>query len=189
MELYKNLPNVPVHDLVIHPRNKELVIGTHGRSIYIADVQYIQKLDEEMLKKSLNIFDINPVTYNKSWGKKTYTWGEAHIPEIKTVLYSGSNGNATIKIKTADNLILKEFRLDLDKGLNFIKYDLSVDTNKVDDYKNILNEKNKFTVKTAENGITYLIPGKYEIEITINGITESKEFEIKEPKKVKRGEE
>jgi len=189
MELYKNLPNVPVHDLVIHPRNKELVIGTHGRSIYIADVQYIQKLDEEMLKKSLNIFDINFPTYNKDWGKKTYTWGEAYIPEIKIVLYSGSYGNATIKIKTADNLILKEFRLDIDKGLNFVKYDLSVDSNKVDEYKNIPGDKNKFTVKTAENGITYLIPGKYEIEITINGVTEIREFEIKEPKKVKRGEE
>jgi hypothetical protein len=33
-----NLPTVPVHDLVIHPRDGELVAGTHGRGIWIADI-------------------------------------------------------------------------------------------------------------------------------------------------------
>ena len=37
------LPNVPVHDLVLHPTAKELIIGTHGRSIYVADISLIQK--------------------------------------------------------------------------------------------------------------------------------------------------
>ena len=189
MEIYKNLPNVPVHDLVIHPRNNELVIGTHGRSIYIADVRYIQKLDDSILKKALNIFDIYSVTYNKGWGKKDYTWGEIWIPDLKFVVYSNVNGTANIKIIIADTLILKEFQLAVDKGLNFIKYDLSVDSNRVEDYKNYFGDKKKFNVKTSENGVTYLIPGKYEIQISLNGITEKKEFEIKEPKKKKRDEE
>ena len=30
-------PTVPVDDLVIHPRDNDLVVGTHGRSIYILD--------------------------------------------------------------------------------------------------------------------------------------------------------
>jgi hypothetical protein len=33
-----------VHDLVIHPRENEIVLGTHGRSIYIASVADLQKL-------------------------------------------------------------------------------------------------------------------------------------------------
>lgn len=32
-----NLPPVAVHDLVLHPRDNDLVAGTHGRSIWIAD--------------------------------------------------------------------------------------------------------------------------------------------------------
>ena len=32
-----NFPTVPVDDLVIHPRDYDLVVGTHGRSIYILD--------------------------------------------------------------------------------------------------------------------------------------------------------
>ena len=41
----RGLPySVPVHDLVIHPRENELVLGTHGRSLYIASVNEIRRL-------------------------------------------------------------------------------------------------------------------------------------------------
>ena len=40
--LCNNLPTTPVHDLVIHPRDHELVIGTHGRSCFVLDVKSIQ---------------------------------------------------------------------------------------------------------------------------------------------------
>src|SRR6185436_9619253 len=33
----KSLPAAPVDDLVIHPRERDLVVATHGRSIYILD--------------------------------------------------------------------------------------------------------------------------------------------------------
>lgn len=45
--------SVPVHDIAIHERENEIVLGTHGRSIYIAkleDVQGLQK-DKDWLKK------------------------------------------------------------------------------------------------------------------------------------------
>ncbi len=40
-----NLPTAAVHDLVVHPRDNELVIGTHGRSIFVLDVEKIQKFN------------------------------------------------------------------------------------------------------------------------------------------------
>src|SRR3954462_6080390 len=36
-QLKYNLPTVAVHDIVIHPRDNDLLIGTHGRGIYIID--------------------------------------------------------------------------------------------------------------------------------------------------------
>jgi hypothetical protein len=32
-----DMPTVPVHDLVIHPRESDLIAATHGRSIWILD--------------------------------------------------------------------------------------------------------------------------------------------------------
>jgi photosystem II stability/assembly factor-like uncharacterized protein len=39
----KNLPRVPVHDIAIQQRDNEIIIGTHGRSIYIAKLDAVQK--------------------------------------------------------------------------------------------------------------------------------------------------
>lgn len=35
--------SVPVHDIAQHPRENELILGTHGRSIYIAKLDDVQK--------------------------------------------------------------------------------------------------------------------------------------------------
>jgi photosystem II stability/assembly factor-like uncharacterized protein len=37
ISLKNNLPTVAVHDIVVHPRENDLVIGTHGRGIWILD--------------------------------------------------------------------------------------------------------------------------------------------------------
>jgi hypothetical protein len=37
-------PTVPVHDLKMHPRDRELIVGTHGRSLWIIDVAPLQQL-------------------------------------------------------------------------------------------------------------------------------------------------
>jgi hypothetical protein len=39
------LPTVPVHDLRIHPRDRELIAATHGRSIWIVDIAPLQQVD------------------------------------------------------------------------------------------------------------------------------------------------
>lgn len=39
----KGLPTVAVHDLAIHPRDRELVIATHGRGIYIVDIAPLEQ--------------------------------------------------------------------------------------------------------------------------------------------------
>jgi photosystem II stability/assembly factor-like uncharacterized protein len=41
--LCSGLPTTPVHDLVAHPRESEIVIGTHGRSCFVLDVQPIRE--------------------------------------------------------------------------------------------------------------------------------------------------
>ena len=48
MILDNNLPRVPVHDIAIQQRENEMVIGTHGRSIYIAKLKDIHKLYDKL---------------------------------------------------------------------------------------------------------------------------------------------
>jgi len=40
--LSATLPTTPVHDLEVHPRDPEIVIGTHGRSVWVLDVDEVR---------------------------------------------------------------------------------------------------------------------------------------------------
>jgi len=46
ISLCNNLPTTAVHDLIVHPRENELVIGTHGRSVFILDVENIRSFNQ-----------------------------------------------------------------------------------------------------------------------------------------------
>ena len=64
------LPPVAVHDLVIHPRDNDLIAGTHGRSIWIADdISPLQQLDENIAEESLHLFESRPGTRWASFAK------------------------------------------------------------------------------------------------------------------------
>lgn len=54
------LPKLPMHDLVIHPRERDLVIGTHGRSIYVVDIGPVEEMTPAMLAKPAHLFRIRP---------------------------------------------------------------------------------------------------------------------------------
>lgn len=182
--LFKDMPNVPVHDLVIHPRDKELIVGTHGRSIYIADVSYVQQLTGELLKKDLFVFDLRDMDYNKNWGKKEDTWSDTLVPELSISYYSNKPGTMKINILTEDNLNIKSLDFQSDAGLNFFKYDLSVDTDKEEIYLNSIKYVKKD--KKTDTGKLYLKPGKYTLELDLNGFKEKKTFEIKDQSKKRR---
>jgi photosystem II stability/assembly factor-like uncharacterized protein len=55
------LPNVPVRDLAIHPREHDLVIATHGRGIYIVDdLTPLRKLTAEALASDVAFLESRP---------------------------------------------------------------------------------------------------------------------------------
>lgn len=61
-----NYPNVPTRDMMIHPREHDLVIGTFGRAIYIMDdIRPLRSLAKEgraVLNQSVKLFN-PPVAY------------------------------------------------------------------------------------------------------------------------------
>ncbi|MDE2796732.1 MAG: hypothetical protein OXL34_18095 [Gemmatimonadota bacterium] len=56
----ESLPAVPVHDLRIHPRDRELIAGTHGRSIWIVDIAPLQDLTAQVLADGAGAFEPAP---------------------------------------------------------------------------------------------------------------------------------
>ncbi|MFH1764536.1 MAG: hypothetical protein ABIF09_10130, partial [Gemmatimonadota bacterium] len=56
----EGLPTVPVHDLKIHPRDRELIAGTHGRSIWIVDIAALQELTAQTAAADVHLFQPKP---------------------------------------------------------------------------------------------------------------------------------
>src|SRR5207253_6229516 len=50
------LPTVPVHDLKIHPRDRELIAATHGRSIWIVDIAPLEEMNNGLMARATNFF-------------------------------------------------------------------------------------------------------------------------------------
>ena len=59
----ESMPAVPVHDLRIHPRDRELIAGTHGRSIWIVNIAPLQDLTAQVLADGAGAFEPAPA-YN-----------------------------------------------------------------------------------------------------------------------------
>jgi photosystem II stability/assembly factor-like uncharacterized protein len=56
---HDQLPMVPVDDIAVHPRDNDLIFGTHGRSIWILDdITALEKFTPEIQAKPLVLFDM-----------------------------------------------------------------------------------------------------------------------------------
>ena len=67
MLMNNGLPAVSVHDLVVHPTANDLVVGTHGRSIYVADIAPLQAMNGD---KELIVFSPGEVSRPRGLGSK-----------------------------------------------------------------------------------------------------------------------
>lgn len=190
MPFVNGFPQAPVHDLVVHPRENELIIATHGRSLFKTDVKLIQQLTEEILAKSIHLFKPSTINFNPNWGNKTYTWGNFVEPNFQISVYSKDNCQIKFKVLSKDNHIVHETELNLDKGLNFIKYDLTTDSITFQKLKSQVQELKlpDIALKKKLNEKFYLLPGNYTLLIEKGREKFTESFEIKFQKKPSRSE-
>ncbi len=163
-EAFSNgFPNVAVHDLVIQEEAKDLVIGTHGRSIYKTNITSLQLLTSKIQNKDIHLFETNPVNFSRRWGQSFSQWRTPLTPDVKIKTYSNTGGEYTIKIISKDNITLKSIVTNLDKGLNYTPYDLSISEK---GRKDFLKKNKGVVLNKASNGIYYLSKGSYSVEIS-----------------------
>lgn len=189
----KDLPAVAVHDLVIHPRDNDIVVGTHGRSIYIASVELIQQLNDTLITKPIYAFNIKSKTQSDYWGKeRRYEQEPFYKPSVSLSYFTKVSSKVIITIKTADNQVLKTINDTAEAGLNFYNYDLTIDSNVVNNYTTYLNkdkkpEDKKVVLKKGDDGNYYLQAATYKVEFTTAaGAISSTKLIIKEQEKHSR---
>ena len=148
--LQNGLPICPSHDLVIHPRDKEMVVGTHGRSIYVMDIEPIQKLTDKVRNKAIHLFETKPIRQKRgnSGSDPSCIWNEPDDSTADIYYWLAADGPVELTIKDNDKIMTHVMTVG-NKGINLFRWDLTVDREaelnrrleKVNEELKIANEK------------------------------------------------
>jgi hypothetical protein len=132
--LAAGLPHVPVHDLQVHPREGDLVLATHGRSVYLAEAAPLRKLTADVMAKPVYAFPIKNVPGDPGRGYGEHPWITwARDPVLARIPYWSKDGGAvSLTIKDENGSLWKELSDTAQPGLNVLDYDLVVDARLAD---------------------------------------------------------
>ncbi len=151
-----------IHDIVVQPEAKDLLLGTHGRSIYQANIAPLQHMNEQMRGKAETVFAMNSVRYSNRWGRSWNQWVDAYEPEETIVFYTSSAGKKTITISSEAGDELNRMTVAADEGFNYVPYNLEL-TEK--GKKALMKADSKLSINKAGNGKYYLPKGSYTVSV------------------------
>jgi hypothetical protein len=130
--LKANMPPAVVRDLMIHPRDNDLIVGTYGRAAWITDISPLQQVTPEIIRKPLHLFSIEPkpqmnFSQQATWGNYHMT-GSNHLntlnePNGLEIWYyqSGEMKNeAEITVKDASGKLVFERKIKPGQGIGKI---------------------------------------------------------------------
>jgi hypothetical protein len=126
--LCKTLPTCVALDMDVHPRERELVVGTHGRSVFILDVSSIQSFTREIQEKDAHLFETEPAVLPKVSGGRYSHAGKRRGPQARITYYLRNPERVKILIKDGSGITIKEFPGTGDRGFNTASWDLTWNT-------------------------------------------------------------
>ena len=117
-----NLPTTLYDDLLIHPREKDLVLGTHGRSFWVLDDTSPIAEWSTVYNKPVHVFSVRPATLFHYWKDTSYRaqeeWAGENPPygAIISYLVNSDVDSVTITVKRRKNQIIRTYRQPVVKG-------------------------------------------------------------------------
>jgi hypothetical protein len=133
VRLKNNLPSAPVKDLLVHPRENDLVVATYGRGLFITDIMPLREMSEKMLGEDVYLFEIEPriQRLTRSWGNYRLL-GDRHLATpnepnaVAIYYYLKEKPPDKVKITIMDPYgeVLREIVGKTDPGINMVIWDM-----------------------------------------------------------------
>jgi len=124
-----DMPAVAVHDLHIHPRENDLIVGTHGRGFFIADITPLQELTPEVLGMHAHLFRIETAYRWQDYspnaaGSLNFAGESAPTGVVINYFLSGDAEEVKVLIYQGSRMI-RELEGETEAGLNQIEWDMN----------------------------------------------------------------
>jgi photosystem II stability/assembly factor-like uncharacterized protein len=131
----KNLPNVAVHDILVHPRENDLILATHGRGVWILDdAAPLQQMTTAILNSNAHLFPVRTALRFSSRftrygiGEKLFTGPNPPYGALITYFLKTKLDDTTtfkVQILDANGKLVQELEKPAkDKGLNRVSWNL-----------------------------------------------------------------
>ncbi|MEM7036369.1 MAG: glycosyl hydrolase, partial [Bacteroidota bacterium] len=122
------IPNVASYDMMVHPRENELVVATHGRSVYIVDVKPLQALQNAEEGQRLMVFAPKDVRHSSRWGESNFGFDQVREPRVKVnyfILDGGPTASEVkVRIQDKEGKTVYGFETKGQRGFNQLVLDL-----------------------------------------------------------------
>ncbi|MFM9943832.1 MAG: VPS10 domain-containing protein [Bacteroidia bacterium] len=165
-----DLPRVAVHDLAIQPKANELLVGTHGRSLYVIGLSEINSLDSGKLSQSLFVYYIPKQKASKSWGNSYYYWSPPFQSNISISYYSAKVQEIELTISDSLGVVIYYEKLKASKGVNYFKYN----------YTSSQNQNLSKFLRKGKDGKYHVLKGSYKLKLISGEMMEVKDFILEE---------
>ncbi len=180
--LQLNLPVVPITDLTIHPREKDLVVATQGRAFWVLDdLPVLHQMNEDLAAKDLHLFQpedayrlpgvagaegraSGPVGQNPSPGAVIYFW-----------LKDKPKEDVKIEFLDAAGKLIRDDKIKAEAGLNRYVWDLRYADAKT--FPGLIMWAGNVRGPRAA-------PGAYQMRIIASGATQSQPLVVKKDPRV-----
>lgn len=130
-----NMPWVKVTDLVIHPRENDLVVATYGRGLFVTDITPLRELNENVLGQDVFLFEIEPKVQRIYGGIGNYqllgdshpmTPNEPNAVVINYYLKEKAAAKVNIRVTDPYGKVLREINGKGEAGMNTAQWDMRV---------------------------------------------------------------
>lgn len=109
-----SVPNVAIYDMAIQKRENELVVATHGRSVFIVDLKPLYQVLND--PKEVMVLSVSEIRYNP-W-RSAMSEGMVNKPTQRILFYIKNQGEVNFEIKSDKDETIKSWSQNSLAGVN-----------------------------------------------------------------------
>ncbi|MBW3535339.1 MAG: hypothetical protein KY453_09015 [Gemmatimonadetes bacterium] len=182
LELRGNMPTLPFNDLVVQERENDLVLGTHGRGVWILDqINALQELNDVPAGASFHVFTLEPARQIRYWSEKAHQgdmfYRGENPPRGAMVDYwldgARDEDDVTVSVLAADGGLVRTLSDPPRRaGLNRAVWDLRHES----------LEGPERSSRPMRGPL--VVPGRYTVRVTVDGRSQDRTVQVMEDPRI-----
>ncbi|NNF28758.1 MAG: glycosyl hydrolase [Gemmatimonadetes bacterium] len=179
---FPGLPTTAYDDMVVHPRDKDLILGTHGRSIIIVDDVSALAHYDEAVRSGAFLFGIGQGTIMNYWKDTSYraqggSMGENPVDgSVITYRLGTGSGPARLIVRNSEGDAVRTLTLPSGSGLHRVSWDLRHGLEEEEAWA--AHDDPEVARPIAERG-PLVSPGVYTVELVARGATSRQRIDVR----------